>query len=417
MHRRIARRPRRRRSRRSDVRTRRGGVRRPDAPGRWCAGCTNRGSPGPARRGRSRTRGESGRPGAGGTPRRTRVSPSASRSSTGASVASSTSGVLGEVVDAVGDLRPRRGHELAEHSGGDVPLCRLELLHGGIEVRADDRLGTSQPLQCVEPELRRTLGSLRLPQAHHHELQVGGLDLVPHRPTRDAALTRGSDDDLSGPHLCQYCVDQRRLDRQGVVRRVLGVVPIDRSDDRLARFSTGEVGQPVLVRIEVGDVGAEPIELAEGVLAERDEEVRRRHGHGEAGGELTTEPLAGILVVQEVVLELVEDAVDGAAHRVRPGPEPIVERRRRVDRREHRAEVPGAGRRCCIEGRRRIVAPGAHGHDERRIAVRLGAQVRHHTSEHDRALADAARAVQDRQAEGLRRWPNSRSMSRSRPKK
>ena len=109
-----------------------------------------------------------------------RASPSTGRSST-----TGTRPKFGEVRDLVGDLRPRRRHEVVEDPRGDVLLRRRQLGHRAFEVLLDDVLRATEALE----RLHATLGARRpllVPEPLHDELEVRRLDPAPvcDRPRR-----------------------------------------------------------------------------------------------------------------------------------------------------------------------------------------------------------------------------------------
>src|SRR2546430_387830 len=107
------------------------------------------------------------------------------------------------------------------------------------------------------------------------------------------------------------------------------VVALDRPDDRGAAALPVEVVKPEVVGEEVGDPALERIELGKSVLAQPEQEVRAQAGLADRVRELRGEFVA--LVVEEVLLELIEDGVDIAAHGLRRSGEPLGQSAARLD--------------------------------------------------------------------------------------
>ena len=216
-------------------------------------------------------------------------------------------GVLGEVGRLLRDLGSGRRHEVVEQPGGDVLLRRLQRREGALEVVGDDPAAAAEPVEGLDAELVPAGADLDLPQPLHHELEERRLD--PRRPVRGRTLRLGGaagGGDPADGDLVEHSFDERRLDRHGwaAERRQA----LERAEDRALAGTTVEAIEAEVVAEDVRDQRLEPIELGERVLADRDEHVdpqRRRHELGQL-------PLegAGLRVVEEVLLRLIEDEVD-----------------------------------------------------------------------------------------------------------
>src|SRR5205085_12614517 len=102
------------------------------------------------------------------------------------------------------------------------------------------------------------------------------------------------------------------------------VVALDRPEDRVAAAAPVEVVEAQVVREEARDPALEGVELRERVLAQAEQEVRTQAGVADRLRELLRERVA--LVVEEVLLELVEDDVDVAAHDLARRAQPLGQR-------------------------------------------------------------------------------------------
>ena len=163
-------------------------------------------------------------------------------------------------------------------------------------------------------------------------------------------------------------------------------VALDGPDDRRAR-ELRRAGRAEACSRRARDPPREAVELREGVLAQRDEDVdalRRREHRRERLGERPRPAVVG--VVEEVLLRLVEDEVDVAvrlrAPRGRPRADPLA--------------APGRLRDRLGETAVRIVAPAREDDDER--ALGQLAQRARDCGAQERRLADAARPVEHREA-------------------
>ena len=136
--------------------------------------------------------------------------PSARCSSTGANSASSDVGILREIVEAVCDLRSRRGDQLPEHVIRQVwSACGSRSM---IVVEVGSRTIDADPPSRRRVSTRSTdepAATSSLHRAGHDQLQVGGLDLVMLGGAGDPALSGRADEHLAGTHLGEHVVDQR----------------------------------------------------------------------------------------------------------------------------------------------------------------------------------------------------------------
>ena len=94
------------------------------------------------------------------------------------------SGVFGEIVDAMRDLRSRRGNEVPEQRGCELLLVGAQGVEGVIEMRADDPLCAAEALERLEPKLTRACSALLVPETGQDELEVRRLDRTRARITR-----------------------------------------------------------------------------------------------------------------------------------------------------------------------------------------------------------------------------------------
>ncbi len=151
-------------------------------------------------------------------------------------------GVVGEVRDPVGDLRPGGSDEVTEGSPGQVLVAGRQRGESDVEMRAHDSLGAAEPLERLQTEESRFAPSLLVPEACEHELKVRRLDA-------SALVGRGgavlAECDLARRHLVEHGLNQRRLDLHLLTGPGNGAVPVlKRLDDRLARCIAVEMLEP-----------------------------------------------------------------------------------------------------------------------------------------------------------------------------
>jgi hypothetical protein len=162
------------------------------------------------------------------------------------------------------------------------------------------------------------------------------------------------------------------------------------------------------VAVDVGDLAAEEVaDVGVGVLADRDQEVGPQARVVDAGGDLVGDPLSllGLVGVEEVLLELVEDqqrgGVEPLAHRAQRGFEVLAAEL------GHSPIGPvglgGSGDRVD-QAADRVAAPGAEDHRQqprraarRAFALAVVAEAGDDSRPQHRALADAALGVEQGQ--------------------
>ena len=296
------------------------------------------------------------------------------------------SGVLRQVVEAVGDLRPGGSDEVVEDARRLVPLVVGQRPERALEVLGDDPLRSAESRERREPEGARAGRPLLLPEALHDELEIRRLDpslACGRDPAAAHALV-----DPTGLDLVEHGLDELGVDSHRLAAEL--AVALDRTDDRLAPSLPIEMVEPQVVAEEVRDPGLERVELRQRVLPQAEQEVRPQPGLADRRGQLTGEagPEA-VALVEEVLLELVEDHVDVPLHDPRRGPQRVGERPaafesdRLLDR--------------LVQAAARVTGPGRE-HDDRGVvdgADRVGDR-----GPEQRRLPDPARAVQDREPRG-----------------
>ena len=267
---------------------------------------------------------------------------------------------------------------------------------------------------------RRACPPFLLPEPRHDELQVRRLDapLLVRVVRRAPRRARHADDDrLPASSSSSSALDELGLDaRRRILRRVSSLYLRHRLHDRVACASRSRWPHAQVVVEQRRDPALEAVEPRERVLADRDQEVGPQVGRASARGELARERPFAVLpgVIEEVLLELVQDDEHvRPEHAVHVG-EQVAQRtvRRRRGRRPGRAAVDGALDRASdpFDG---IVAPGdvavaspESGRRRRRVGRsaaldvlrRQLVQLACDPGAEQRALADAALAVQERQA-------------------
>ena len=291
-----------------------------------------------------------------------------------------------EVRDLVRDLRPGGGDEVVEEPRRDILLLRRQLGHCALEVLLDDLRGSAEPLERLDAQRTRSGGSLLVPEPLHDELQVRSFDARAVVAAFDRAEAAERRLDLARADLVQDPPDECGLHRDGRTGE-LGEA-LERAFDRRSRGPSVEAIEPERIGEQAGDSPREAVELGEGVLAERDEDVdakRRSQHRGQRLGEGAGPSVVG--VVEEVLLGLVEDEVD-VAPRLR-----LLERG--CGSRAVGAVAGGLSERFC-QRRRRVLAP-AREDDHQRLLRQFPQRARDRGSQ-ERRLPDAARPVQHRQA-------------------
>ena len=216
---------------------------------------------------------------------------------------------VGEVGDLVCDLRSRRRDQVVEEACRDVLLLRRQLGERPLQVLLDDVLCAAEPLERLHAQRCRSREPLLVPQALHHELEVGRLDARAVVDTLDRSEPSERRLDLPGSDLVQDPVDECGLGDDGDPGELRE--PLDRALDRGPRSAPVQAIQPKRVGEQAGDSPREAVELRERVLAQRDEDVdpewcseHRRQCLGEGLGP------AVVGVVEKVLLGLVEDEID-----------------------------------------------------------------------------------------------------------
>ena len=134
--------------------------------------------------------------------------------------------VLGEVVDAVGDLRARGRDEVAKDVGRDVPLLVRQLLNGAAQVRPNDRFRTTQLGERLGAEDVRARLGLLLPDALEDELEVRRFDAPLLFLARTEPATGVAKVDLARSGLVENGHYQLRLDLDAAPGRL--AVALDR---------------------------------------------------------------------------------------------------------------------------------------------------------------------------------------------
>ena len=168
--------------------------------------------------------------------------------------------VLGEIGDAVRDLRSRGRDEVMEHACRGIALARFERAKRALQMRPQDPARASELVQRRAPEEIRTTFPLRLPEPLHHELQVGRLDPLrvarPDRTERDATERDPADD-----RLIEDGFDETGLDLHGQVRVDLGHA-LHRAGDRRSCGLAIEAVERQVVAEHIRNQPGEDVELA-----------------------------------------------------------------------------------------------------------------------------------------------------------
>src|SRR5262245_26434760 len=309
--------------------------------------------------------------------------------------------VAGEVGDPVRDLRTRGRDEMAEDIRCGVSLRRREGCQGSLEVALDDRLSPTEPAKGRQPQHPRAALALDLPDSLHHELEVRRLDALRGRwadalgrpPARERRL------DPTRLDLGEHRVGERRLDRDGPVFTGQLVVTIQRPEDGRPGCLVIEVIESDRIREEPRDPRLEDVELGESVVPDAEQDVDSQpSAPDELGKKLDESPGTVVCrVIEEELLELIEQEAELGAELGRPAREPVdqvVGRLVRLTPEPRPDRVAGA----LLEAGKRVAGPGPVDGDGRRGRTRGTAQRTHDAGPQERALADAGRAVENRQA-------------------
>ena len=233
--------------------------------------------------------------------------------------------------------------------------------------------------------------ALDLPQALQHELQVGRLDPRPVLFDRGAATDDSRVDPACG-NLTEDRFHEGRFDLDA--GRLELVVPPDRSEDGRPRRLAVEQVEAQVVREETGDASLEDVEPRELVVADAEHDVDPQAGPGHELREQVEQASLG--VVEEQLLELVEDEQQLAPEGCGPGVEAVGEVAGCVARIASESICERAASRL-FDRSDRVAGPGAEICDREVLRFRERAQRADHTRAEQRRLADAARAVEDRQ--------------------
>src|SRR6266545_151793 len=114
-----------------------------------------------------------------------------------------------------------------------------------------------------------------VPQAREHELQKWRLDAVFVALARGEAASRNAELDPPYSHLVEHLVHQLRLDRDPIVWRNEGVVPLDRTEDGRPSGRSVEALEAQPIRKQIRNRSFQRVESGERGLDQRCGEVAR----------------------------------------------------------------------------------------------------------------------------------------------
>ena len=176
---------------------------------------------------------------------------------------------------------------MVEHARCDVALVRRQRLHRLAQVRSDDRLRTAELVERLAPQNAGASTLLRVPEPLHDELEIRRLDGAG-LPLGGGLAVELAQQDATDLHLVEHRLEELLLDLDRRPVREL-VVPLERADDSCPGGGPVEPLQSQIVAEDVRDEPGEYVELGEGVLPQReqnvDAEIRPRHDLGERRGE------------------------------------------------------------------------------------------------------------------------------------
>ena len=224
--------------------------------------------------------------------------------------------------------------------------------------------------------------------------------MVESRPARPRP---GPQRDLAEAQVVEERVDQLRLELDPLGLWPQPVPGVDRPDDRPGGRLLVEVADADVVVEQVGQAALEPVQPGQGVLADGDQEVGQDVPVVDDQGELLGEGVGALLIgpVQEVLLELVEDDQDRAAHPFGPDLEGVAQAGRVVGSQRLRVQVLQGLPDALVDGGHRLVAPVADDHHHQlglahvlEVADGLLVELVDDAGPQHRALADPGGAVQ-----------------------
>ena len=252
--------------------------------------------------------------------------------------------IAGQFGQAEGDLCARGRHQPVQKAGGQGLGVRGQPVQRAVQMAAHNRFGPAQFVQGCLTQQKGTPALLLLPQAAHHQLQIGGLNRLPvtlpgaggfrtattrhrsaatarHRTSQGhlpAALA--AQGHLSAAHLLQHSLHQGFFDR--VPGLILPVVLAQRGFHCLLARGPAQVADAQPVVEQKGDAPFEVIQPGQGVVAQADEQidpqaavVGNRH---QLIAEIRGVALCGRVVIEKIFLELVQNQQQIAADDLRP---------------------------------------------------------------------------------------------------
>ena len=316
-------------------------------------------------------------------------------------------GVAAEIADAVGDLRPRRGHELVEQPRDELPVGLVERRKRPLEVLLDDPPGAAELGERLGAEHRRaaprstsqsrSITSWRYGASTRPRAAPPATIRGPQAAARSAPTRPGRRRPRRAPPRLPSCGAAERLE--------LG----ERLDDRGARGVDVEVVEPEHVAEQPGTrpLNASSSASASSRMPSRTwtrSVGRARISRAPPGAGRRIAP-----VVDEVLLHLVEHEVDLASDLCRPLREDVGELRAAT--RAWRAPAAAA------IAAQRVVAPLVDDDRQRAVSVAAAAAAGRAPAAAARprpAAASSCRRRSARRARSAARRPDSRRRARSR---
>ena len=154
---------------------------------------------------------------------------------------------------------------------------RRQRLDGAFEVIGDDLPRASERVERLRPQRGRACAPLDVPEALHDELEIWRLDPTRRPVLLDDPHPTGSELDAARTDAVQDAIDERVLRDDGLP---LELAPASRGRTMAARPATrSSLSRRRTLAKRVRDVGLEPIEQRERVLAQR----AGAHSPGEGG--------------------------------------------------------------------------------------------------------------------------------------
>jgi hypothetical protein len=239
-------------------------------------------------------------------------------------------GQLAKVGCRQSDLRSRGRNEKARNARRDLLLLAAQLRHSVVEAIAEELRSAAEVVpECLRAERPRAELGLSLPESRQHHLEDRCLDasFCGHALTQ-RSRAEGLARHAVCPHLVENVIDELVFDLDRLVGRDVTAVLLDRQRHGVAGSVEPEVVDLQPIVEQARDPALEAVQLSERVIANRKKEVRPQICPVDRLRKLAVEGARPALlpVVEEILLELVEQQEQLAAHLAAPVVEHFRER-------------------------------------------------------------------------------------------